>query len=174
MVLLTLFAGDGGYNPQLQRVGEGETFLHGYLTIHVIINPTHNRCNFHFLIKPTWIICQKSQTLFTLWLFRWRPPETSPTWRAGSAACMTRRYLSTSIPYWLSSKVKREGTCYYKPFLRTWPTLLWTCDLGTRGLRRPRWSTTTSTQCGTRSSGSRWVLAPLICASNNSLPDRKN
>jgi len=27
--------GDGGYNPQLQRVGEGETFLHGYLTIHV-------------------------------------------------------------------------------------------------------------------------------------------
>ena len=50
MVLLTLFAGDGGYNPQLQRVGEGETFLHGYLTIHVIIKPTHNtkvRDTFH-------------------------------------------------------------------------------------------------------------------------------
>ena len=42
MVLLTLFAGDGGYNPQLQRVGEGETFLHGYLTIHVIINLPHH------------------------------------------------------------------------------------------------------------------------------------
>ena len=50
MILLTLFAGDGGYNPQLQRVGEGETFLHGYLTIHVIIKPTHNtkvRDTFH-------------------------------------------------------------------------------------------------------------------------------
>ena len=26
---------DGGYSPQLPRVGEGKTFLHGYLTIHV-------------------------------------------------------------------------------------------------------------------------------------------
>ena len=102
MVLLTLFAGDGGYNPQLQRVGEGETFLHGYLTIHVIINATHNTCNFNTYCR----ICQKS--LFNHWLFRWRPPETSPTWRAGSVACMTRRYLSTSIPYWPLQKWKER------------------------------------------------------------------
>ena len=63
MVLLTLFAGDGGYNPQLQRVGEGETFLHGYLTIHVIINPTHNACNFHTFIQPICKICRISPYL---------------------------------------------------------------------------------------------------------------
>ena len=33
-----MVAGDAGYNPQLSRVGENETFLHGYLTIHVSIS----------------------------------------------------------------------------------------------------------------------------------------
>ena len=35
------------------------------LTIHVIINPTHNTCNFHTLIQPKCKICRISQRRFS-------------------------------------------------------------------------------------------------------------
>ena len=44
------------------------------------------------------------------------------------------------------------------------PTLLWTFDWATLGLRRHLWSTTTSTRCGMRNSELRFVIKAEKCA----------
>ena len=97
MVLLTLFAGDGGYNPQLQRVGEGETFLHGYLTIHVIINPTHNTCNFN-----TYMFKSHFSTIGSLGGGRQRHPQHGELdqWLVWQEGVYQHQFLIDSVQKW--------------------------------------------------------------------------
>ena len=60
---------------------------------------------------------------------------------------------------WEKLRISRNKTS-----LRMSPTLLWTFDWATLGLRRHLWSTTTSTRCGMRNSELRFVIKAEKCA----------